>query len=312
MENHTWEKTPEVFDVGEKETYPIMTINMNGKDQGKATADKRRKLIISTIKRSSSSVIFCQELPGKFEEEVVAKCGTDGNSYKFVRPKDIYSGNYNVAVMWRETDFQGKEVHLADSSLFKEIVERLIVKEKKFDVDVIRATIRSAMVKLTSRRTGASFLAVSWHGPWEVNTASGKTKLEVFYDLTRLLRVVCEKEELSSFIIGGDFNFNTREVPQDRKKEYGVKISRYELCSRDEKRRGRSFVPYKDTFVFSVPKDKLPMTRNIRVSSVAPFKSENESGENALLDHVCVKGDLEVVWPYKRPSIKQERGKLEQ
>ena len=48
------------------------------------------------------------------------------------------------------------------------------------------------------------------------------------------------------------------------------------------------------------------------MSSVAPFELENESGENALLDHVSVKGDLEVVWPYRRPSIKQDRGKLEQ
>ena len=158
-------------------------------------------------------------------------------------------------------------------------------------------------------------MAVSWHGPREVNTASGKTtleiklaELEVFYGLTRLLRVVCEKEKLSSFIIGGDFNINTREVPQDRQIEYGVTISRYELCTRDEKRRGRFFVPYKDTFVFSVLSDKLPM--NITVSSVTSFESENESGESTLLDHVPVVGDLQVVWPYKKPSIKQDRGKL--
>ena len=299
-------------DFREEETYPIMTIKLNGKSQGKGTTDKRRKLIVSTIKRSSASVIFCQELPGKFEEEVVTKCGTDGNSYKFVRPKDIYSGNYNVAVMWRETDFQGKEVHLADSSLFKEIVERLIVKEEKFDVDVIRATIRSAMVKLTSCTTGASFLAVSWHGPWKVNTASGKTtleiKLEVFHDFTRLLRVVCEKEKLSSFIIGGDFNFNTEEVPQDRQTEYGVTISRYTLSTQD-KERGSSFVRFKDTFIF--PSDTLPMTGKITVSSVAPFELKNESGESALLDHVPVKGDLKVVCTNKKPSIKQDKGKLE-
>ena len=157
-------------------------------------------------------------------------------------------------------------------------------------------------------------MAVSWHGPREVNTASGKTtleiKLEVFHDLTRLLRVVCEKEKLSSFIIGGDFNINTREVPQDRQIEYGVTISRYELCTRDEKRRGRFFVPYKDTFVFSVLSDKLPM--NITVSSVASFESENESGESTPLDHERVVGDLQVVWPYKKPSIKKDRGKLEQ
>ena len=163
-----------VFDVREKEIYPIMTINMNGKSQGKGTADKRRELIISTIKRSSASVIFCQEVPGFFEKEVVARCGTDGNSYKFVRPKDVCSkkGNVKVAVMWRETDFQGKEVDLSDSSLFTEIVESL--NNKKFDVDVTKSSTRSAMAKLTSRRTEVSFLAVSWHGPRKVNKACRK------------------------------------------------------------------------------------------------------------------------------------------
>ena len=298
-----------VSDDREKEIYPIMTMNMNGKSQGKGTADKRRKLIISVIKRTSASVIFCQEVPGFFEKEVVARCGTDGNSYKFLRPKDVCSKkrNVKVAVMWRETDFQGKEVDLTDVFSFTKTVESL--KKKKFDVDVNKASIRFAMAKLTSRRTKASFLAVSWHGPRKVNKASKKTKLE---DLIRLLRVVCEKEELSSFIIGGDFNFNTSKVNDDRQTEYGVTILRYELCTRDKKQRGSSFVPYKDTLIFSVPSDKPPMTGDITVSSVAPLELENESGENALLDHVPVVGDLEIVWPYKKPSIKQDRGKLEQ
>ena len=47
------------------------------------------------------------------------------------------------------------------------------------------------------------------------------------------------------------------------------------------------------------------------MSSVAPLELENESSESALLDHVPVVGDLEVLWLYKRPSIKQDRGKLE-
>ena len=153
-------------------------------------------------------------------------------------------------------------------------------------------------------------MAVSWHGPRKVNKASKKTKLEVFCDFIRLLRVVCEKEELSSFIIGGDFNFNTSKV--DRQTKYGVTISRYKLCTRDKEQRGPSFVPYKDTFIISVPSDKRLMTGDITVSSVAPLELENESGENALLDHVPVVGDLEVVWPSKKPSIKQDKGKLEQ
>ena len=298
MEDHTGAGTPEVSDVRKEETYPIMTINMNGKSQGKGTTDKRRKLIVSTIKRSSASVIFCQELPGQFKGGVV------GDSYKFVRPEDVYSGQANVAVMWRETDFQGKEVNLTDSSLFKEIVESLIIKEQKFDVDVIRATIRSAMVKLTSLRTGASFLAVSWHGPWRVNIPPAKSRLEILQDLIRLLRVVCEKEKLSSFIIGGDFNFDLSKV-DSLQTEYGVT-----LCTQD-KERGSSFVSFKDTFIFSFPSNTLPMTGKITVSSVAPFELKNESGESALLDHVPVKGDLKVVCTNKKPSIKQDKGKLE-
>ena len=90
--NSTGAKIPEVSDVRKGSPYRIMTMNMNGGSQGPGTAVKRRKLIISTINSSPASVIFCQELPGFFEK-VVEKCRTDGNSYKFVRPKDIYSGN---------------------------------------------------------------------------------------------------------------------------------------------------------------------------------------------------------------------------
>ena len=282
-------------------SYFIMTINMNGKNQGKGTASRRKDLIVSTIKQSSASVIFCQEVPGKFKKEVVEKCGDYGDAVT----------DKTSAVMWRKSDFDGDRqfVKGTDSSIIR-IVDRL--QKNNSDVDVSEVRTRTAMVELTSRKTGASFLAVSWHGPRKVNKASKKTKLEVFCDFIRLLRVVCEKEELSSFIIGGDFNFNTSKVNDDRQTEYGVTILRYELCTRDKKQRGSSFVPYKDTLIFSVPSDKPPMTGDITVSSVAPLELENESGENALLDHVPVVGDLEIVWPYKKPSIKQDKGKLEQ
>ena len=61
-------------------------------------------------------------------------------------------------------------------------------------------------------------------------------------------------------------------------------------------------------FIFSILSDKLPMTVDITVSLVAPLELENESGHSALLDHVSVVGNLLV---YKKPSIKQDRGKLE-
>ena len=297
MEDLTGVETP-------KETYHIMVINMNGK----GTPDERRELSISTITGSSASVIFCQEVPGYFEDEVVAKCVKDRSSYKFV-PKNITSVEHKVAVMWRDTDFEGEEVHLT-KPLITSIVERL---KKETSVADKTSTVinvckeRSVMVKLTSKGISkASFLAVSWHGPWKVVKLKLK-KLQVFHGLICFLREVCKNKKLSWFIIGGDFNFNTTKVDG---KIHGVTISRYDLCTRDKERRGA--VPYKDTFVFSVPSDKLPMTGDITVSSVAPLELENESGKIALLDHVPVVGDLEVVCTDKKPSIMKDKGKLEQ
>ena len=303
MSSSTGAKTTEVSDVQKERTYRIMTMNMNGK--GSAAA--RRKQIISTIESFPASVIFCQELPGDFDTEVVENCG---NSYKFVRPEDCYSSQADVAVMWCETEFQGKEVNLADCSLFTELVKGLLIKEENLDVGMIKASIRSAMVKLTSCRTEASFLAVSWHGPHKVNfendcqldsKARKEFKLKVLCNLIRLLQVVCEKEKLSSFIIGGDFNLNFNKSDVDRLAEYGVRTLHYS-----------SGAPGKDTFIFSIPSDKLPMTVDITVSSVASLKLENKSGQSAPLDHKPVVGKLEVVCTYKKPSIKQDRGKLEQ
>ena len=264
---------------------PIMTINMNGKNQGEGTASRRRDLIVSTIKQSSASVIFCQEVPGKFKKEVVEKCGDYEDAVT----------DKTSAVMWRKSDFDGDRqfVRSTDSSIIR-IVGRL--QENNSDVDVSEVRTRTAMVKLTSVKTRASFLAVSWHGPWR---GTEENKLKAFHGLICFLREVCEMKNLSSFVIGGDFNLDTSRVDQ---RKFGVTISRYELCSRDQERLspsprpGRAFVAYKDTFIASVtvPFDEFPMRWVIRVSWVKPLELENQSSENALLDHVPVVGVLEL------------------
>lgn len=280
-------------------SYGIMTINMNGKNQGKGTTNNRKELIISTIKRFPTSVIFCQELPGNFETEVVAECGND--SYKFV-PEQVRAGDHAV-VMWRETDFKWKEVRRTSSSITK---IRDDLRDRRSDLEVSQLSARTAMVKLTSHSTGASFLAVSWHGPAK---ESLETKQKTFNGLIRFLYEVCKKEKLSSFIIGGDFNLNTSVDLEEHKR---VTISRYELCTRDKEKvqhktaYGRRFMPYKDTFIVSVtaPSDKRPLTGDITVSSAMPFDLVDESIKNTLLDHVPVVGVLKLP--------RQFRGKLEQ
>ena len=291
-----------------KETYDIITINMNGKNYGKGTTDRRRDLIVSFLDHSSASVIFCQEVPAKLEEKMVEKCGSGVYEFAFTDKES--------AVIWRTSDFHGDRRSVKGTDLsIKKIVERL--QRTKSDVDVSEVSTRTAVVKLTCRKTGASLLVVSWHGPYLIKDTD---KIITFNGLICFLREVCEKEKLSSFIIGGDFNLDTSKVDG---KKYGVMISSdYELYSRDKERqllpprRGRPFVFYKDTFITSVPSDRYPMTGNVRVFRVEALEFEPyESRENELLDHAPVVGVLELdklLYTYKKPSIKQDRGKLGQ
>jgi len=279
-------------------SHPIITINMNGKNHGKGTTSNRRHLTASFLRHSSASVIFCQEVPKKFKTEVVEKCYGD---------YDYAVTGEESAVMWRLKDFDGDPVQGTEKSITK-IVENL--QKEKSEVDVSEVRTRTAMVKLRNRRTGASFLAVSWHGRW---VPSKDTKLKTFHGLICFLDEVCNMEKLRSFIIGGDFNFDTRLISEDVQSKYGITISSYDLCSRDKKRPatrpGRNFVPYKDNFITSVT-----IPSDVTVYWVEPCDLENESNENALLDHVPVVATLKLDRLVRtKPFIKQDsRGKLEQ
>ncbi|XP_078381363.1 uncharacterized protein LOC144664108 [Oculina patagonica] len=267
------------------EPFTIMTINMNGDGY----ADDRRKLISKITSEVNASVIFCQELPGCFEKEVVKKCGT--GVYKFTPTGE------EAAVIWRESDFHGDPVRGTDSSI-RRIQEKL--QSERSDIDVSEVHTRTAMVKLTSRgtsdRTGAPFLAVSWHGIY-IETLPNRIKK--FNGLILFVRKVCEMKKISSFIIGGDFNLNTlKEVNLTQLRNEGITVSEYVLNNRDVKKsqkvhaRGRSFIPHKDNFVFTLAGD-------IIVSEVKP----EELKESEALDHAPVVGILKLKHlPNKKPS----------
>ena len=183
-------------------------------------------------------MIFCQEVqsPAKLEEKVVEKFGS--GIYEFA-----FTGKES-AVMWRRSDFDGdrRSVKGTDSSII-EIAERL--QRPKSSVEVSEVPTRTAMIKLTSRKTGASFLAVSWHGPWRGKDDT--VKLKTFNGLICFLGEVCTCKDVkpSSFIIEGDFNLETsKEEVREVEEKYGVTISSYTLCTRDEEQPGPSFVPY--------------------------------------------------------------------
>lgn len=224
-------------------SYFITTINMNSLETG--VPDKRRKFISILSRSFFSSVIFCQELPGYFEKEVVAECGTAG--YKYVK-----KGNHS-AVIWREEDFEG-ETEGFDTT------DTWIIKLRDKLPDASELLSRIAMVKLTSKSSKESVLAVSWHG------RRHSTQSE-FKSLTTFLAEVIEKKEIPSYIIGGDFNLITLDMELAK----DVAVSSYELSPRQKAREQKSgsYIPYKDNFV-TYPNKKL------RVSYVRPFLFEDE------------------------------------
>lgn len=275
VEETNSEKTvPELKEEADQDAclkpFTIMTMNMNGKACGKGSAKVRNTLILKFIRKSSPSVIFCQELPelqDYFKKEVVEKCGT--GSY------NCHCTEKEAAVIWRESDFYGDPVIGTDSSI-KKIVEKL--QRKRSDIDVSEACTRTAMVNLTSLRTSdgteAPFLAVSWHGPSTESLYNKRRKLK---GLIHFVHEVCEEKNLnsSSFFIGVDFNLKTllKDIRIDLE-QHGVTVRHYDLCTRDQKKLrkkkgpGRPFTTYKDNFVFT-------RTGNITASEVKTLEFED-------------------------------------
>ena len=172
--------------------YSLMTVNMNGKTK----PDERRALLSKIITSSGSSLVFCQELPDCFEKDVVRKCGTCVYDFDFART------GKEAAVMWSEAHFYGEPVDVA----FKTRILAKVVASHNFFCDVSEITTRTAVVKLTSKSEACSFLAVSWHGPSKMRL---ENKREVLKALILFLQEICRKKNVSSIIVGGDFNLNT-------------------------------------------------------------------------------------------------------
>ena len=247
------------FDVP---SYFIMTVNMSGMTK-EGYASARKTLISIIMSNFFPSVIFCQELPGKFVEEVVKKCGTLGF--------DFVATGKQAAVMWIANKFDGERLN--DSTEAIAIIERL--KEERSDVDLSEVRTRTSMVLLSAKDAKGSnspcFLAVSWHAP-KKETVDNRKK--VFQGLICFLQEICKKREeqgrpVRNVIIGGDFNLKTLE---DLDLVNDVALGNYELSCRGMEASGR-YIPYKDNFIFfNYPP---PFDFSFRVSYLRAFEFEN-------------------------------------
>ena len=221
-------------------SYWAMTINMNGKSTGRGTANNRRTLLSIIIRNVVAGVMFCQELPDRFEEVI-----TDG-TWGVVRKEK------KAAVVWCKEDFDSGSVEGLER-----IWEELALSSPD---EVSKLRLRLAMVKLTSQKTERcpgrlTFLAASWHGPYrKYNVYQRKKFLDI---LTQFLRKVSEKEGNIPFIIGGDFNVNTLDVALSD----DMVVPNPQLSPRDESReREPRYIPHKDNFIYLSKAGKLALS----------------------------------------------------
>ena len=180
-----------------------MTINMGVKEG--TNADDQRKLLRERIGLESPALIFCQELPGHFKEVTTGY-------------KSVEYGN-EAAVMWKPEIFKGRnEVAKTTKKQRGErqaITFRAIEKAKELPS-------RISVVQLKKKSPPGSTLAVSYDGRY--SELDEKVKHNIFLILVEFLNKVIEKNDIDSYIIGGDFDFDTSTV----KLPAGVKILSYE------------------------------------------------------------------------------------
>ena len=270
-------------DASAMPSYSVMTINMNG--SGKPF--ERRALLSKIISEHGPSLVFCQELPGRFKQDVVIKCkGTSDYDFVFTEKE--------AAVMWSKNDFRGESVDAA----IKRTSFDAVVASQKFRYDVTGIIGRTAVVRLTSKGAEAcTVLAVSWHGPHSGTRL--EQKQEVLKALILFLYEICRVTNVSSIIIGGDFNLNTS--VENGLEELNVYFPCYELSPRgklakDREGRGRPYIPYKDNFATTTTSSFGVMN----LSEVKPLlefvyvKEEGSGKGKDILDHDPIIGFLQL------------------
>ena len=267
-----------------------MTVNMNGNTNAQETRD-----LLSKIISEGSSLVFCQELPGFFQRDVVS------DKYDFVKTEN------EAAVMWSKQDFDGQPV---DAGFKRKIFDTPPDTLKEIHANTSsKISGRTAVVKLTAKGEEANFsqppfLAVSWHGPhsgkrkWAL-----KDKQKALKGLILFLYEVCRKiKDVSLIIIGGDFNLNTLE--ENGLEELNVHFQRYELSGRATARKDRkNYISYKDNFAITTTSSSgAHSLEDMKLSEVKPLlkfvyvkEGEGENGEDIdILDHDPIIGVLQL------------------
>ncbi len=178
------------------------------------SAEWKRKSLSKILKsKPHAAIIFCQELPGYFKKKVVPK------GYDFVKTR------CETAIMWDTNKFKTPN----EESEKEQIDERqriAIEKAKNHLPGII------SMVKLTKENPTRSTLVVLYNAG-QYCSLNKKEKHDIFLILVKFLNRVIKSNNIDSYIIGGDFNFDTSTIklPTDvRVLLYGSGKGNYKPC----------------------------------------------------------------------------------
>ena len=147
--------------------------------------------------------------------------------------------------MWNKSHFAGKCKGLGTNNAKIKKLSKKSFGTKESERHLLS---RISMVKLTPLEAehAKSILAVSFHGCYRGMTK--KKRIETFNNLVKFLNDVIKLRRIDSYIIGGDFNFDTQEIepPKD------VVVPNFELSPRSQEKKQKSgrFIPNKDNFIY--------------------------------------------------------------
>ena len=295
-------------------SYFVMTINMSGKSLGEGSAASRLLLLAIILRNFTSSVIFAQELLSQKNMDKLIEALKDKQGTMCCERTEKES-----AVIWNNSEFEATIEGLKSSDTrITGIRDNL----ETNGFEVSETLSRITMVKLTRRNKESenipddvmqTFLAVSCHGHYKCKDEVKRKRLK---GLLELVKEVCKVEGNIPFIIGGDFNLNTK-VIDDR----GVVVPSYQLSARGKESSDSNcrYISHKDNFIFSAENISVKQVRSRAVCDLS-LEEQNEVEQirvdpqrgavEDLLDHDAVVGVLQL----KCSNVKNlcsEFGKLE-
>jgi hypothetical protein len=224
-------------------------------------------------------VVFCQELPGRFKQDIVNKLSIDAQQWDYTRTAGTDAG-----IMWSTQHFTGKPLP-TDARMFR-IRDGLVGQGKPAD----NLLSRASFVKLTGHHTldveepPRSFIACSYHG--EYIGVTDQKRIAIFQSLIQFLSELCQEEGNIPFLIGGDFNFDTTNINLPP----NITLPGYEMTRRSSV---PGKIPYKDNFFW---KFKTPIV----MTHVRPFALEEREDcdlsvdERDVVDHLPAAASTQV------------------